>query len=110
MFNVDEYQDFCDSTAIFPYVQDNHTIVAAMYCALGLVGEAGEVAEKVKKWHRDGVVDKQALVKEMGDVTWYLAELCSTMDIPFHLVFQVNMEKLQSRKERGQLGGNGDNR
>lgn len=85
-----------------------------VYPVLGLTGEAGEVAEKVKKIirDRDGVVGDQRdeLVKELGDVLWYLAACCHELDVPLELIASVNLAKLESRAQRGVLGGDGDNR
>lgn len=86
-----------------------------LHWVLGINGEAGEVAEKVKKIIRDkdGKVsdtDKQELAKEIGDVLWYLAVFAAHLDVPFEDVAQQNLDKLKSRKDRGVLGGNGDNR
>jgi NTP pyrophosphatase (non-canonical NTP hydrolase) len=105
-----EYQDRVLSTCIYPNVGSNFT-----YPALGLCGEAGEVAEKVKKVIRDkgGVLDeasRQALKKELGDVAFYLAAMCSELGFPLEEVLKANVEKLQGRKERGTLQGSGDDR
>jgi NTP pyrophosphatase (non-canonical NTP hydrolase) len=86
-----------------------------LHWVLGINGEAGEVAEKVKKIIRDknGKVtseDKLELSKEIGDVLWYLAVLARHLGIPLDTIAQQNLEKLQSRKQRGVLGGSGDNR
>jgi NTP pyrophosphatase (non-canonical NTP hydrolase) len=90
----------------------NHTIV---YPTMGLVNEAGEVAGKVKKIFRDhggeiGEEDRQALKKELGDVLWYLTQICTELDLTLQEVAEVNLEKLFSRLERGQIGGDGDER
>lgn len=82
---------------------------------LGLVGEAGEVAEKYKKIIRDkeGVVDsedKAALIKELGDVLWYVSTIAQYLEVPFDEIAQANIEKLASRKSRGVQKGSGDNR
>ena len=86
-----------------------------LYPILGLCGETGEVAEKLKKLYRDrdGKVDDQfeeALVKEMGDILWYVAELCTQFNLDMNAVAEMNIEKLFSRKERGKIQGDGDNR
>jgi NTP pyrophosphatase (non-canonical NTP hydrolase) len=93
-------------------VDVNHPIV---YPTLGLTNEAGEVAGKVKKIFRDrgGVVtdeDRAALKLELGDVLWYLAELCTQLDISLGDVAAANIHKLQDRKVRGTLAGDGDDR
>lgn len=82
---------------------------------LGLVGEAGETADKVKKILRDkdGIVsddDKMEVAKELGDVIWYVASIARYLGIPFSEVAKMNVEKLSSRKSRGKLHGAGDNR
>jgi NTP pyrophosphatase (non-canonical NTP hydrolase) len=86
-----------------------------VYPTLGLTSEAGEVAGKVKKIFRDrgGVVtdeDREALTLELGDVLWYLAELCTRLDISLEDVATANIDKLQSRLARGMLAGDGDTR
>lgn len=82
---------------------------------LGLLGEAGEVAEKYKKIVRDkgGKVDeadKAELIKELGDVLWYVSALASYLGVPLEVVAQTNLSKLTSRKARGVQRGSGDNR
>ncbi len=82
---------------------------------LGLVGEAGEVAEKYKKIIRDknGEVNQQdaaEIIKELGDVLWYVSALASYLDVDLQTVAQTNLDKLGSRKQRGAQHGSGDNR
>lgn len=82
---------------------------------LSLVGEAGEVAEKYKKIIRDkeGVLskeDKEEIIKELGDVLWYIAVLADYLSVSLGELAERNIEKLSSRNERGALGGKGDNR
>jgi NTP pyrophosphatase (non-canonical NTP hydrolase) len=82
---------------------------------LGLAGEAGEVAEKIKKVLRDGngVVSeekKEEIIKELGDVMWYVANLSTELKISLEDVVSKNIEKLQSRQQRNELHGSGDNR
>lgn len=93
-------------------VKANHPIV---YPTLGLTNEAGEVAGKVKKIFRDrdGVVtddDRAALTLELGDVLWYLAELCTQLEINLDDVAAANLHKLEDRTARGKLSGDGDYR
>ena len=90
----------------------NHSIA---YPTLGLVNEAGEFAGKIKKIFRDknGVIspdDRQALKGELGDVLWYLTQLCTELDLTLEEVAAANIEKLFSRLERGKISGEGDNR
>jgi NTP pyrophosphatase (non-canonical NTP hydrolase) len=101
---LSSYQKGPSSTAIYP------TQHAITYPALGLAGEAGEVANKVKKIIRDGKLDKAALKGEIGDCLWYIAALCRDLNIDLGDVAKANLEKLQDRKARGTLKGSGDNR
>ena len=78
---------------------------------LGLVGEAGERAEKLKKSLRDGaVLDKEGMIKELGDVLFYVAACANFYGSTLEKVANLNMKKLNSRKKRGVLQGSGDNR
>ena len=78
---------------------------------LGLVGEAGEVAEKIKKLLRDGkLLSSEEIVKELGDVVFYATSIANYFDSDLDEVLQRNVDKLNSREERGVLGGSGDNR
>lgn len=101
---ANEYQVFTRTTAIYPKEQ------AIEYVALGLASEAGEVAGKIKKKIRDGVFDRSALAHELGDILWYVARLADELDIDLADVFEMNIEKLQSRLERNALQGAGDDR
>ena len=105
-----EYQKEALKTATYPKRGKNF-----VYPVLGLTGEAGEVAEKVKKVLRDkkGIIDtstKEALKKELGDVLWYLAILCHELGLDMDEVAKCNIEKLRDRKKRNVLHGKGDNR
>ena len=105
-----EYQTAALQTAIYPNQGQNY-----IYPTLGLVGEAGEVAEKVKKLIRDGDgvltdYDRSAIAKELGDICWYLAVLSYELDYTLEEVMQLNLDKLRSRLERGTLTGSGDDR
>jgi|TARA_R110000824_G_scaffold7178_2_gene32536 NTP pyrophosphatase (non-canonical NTP hydrolase) len=78
---------------------------------LGLVGEAGEIAEKTKKLIRDNATVKRGdMIKELGDVLFYVTALANHFDSNLSEVIQTNMDKLNSRASRGVLSGNGDNR
>lgn len=85
-----------------------------VYPVLGLNGEAGEVAEKLKKIirDRDGEVgdERASLIKELGDVLWYVAACCHELDVSMAEVAQANLDKLASRRTRGVLHGSGDDR
>jgi NTP pyrophosphatase (non-canonical NTP hydrolase) len=101
---LSSYQKVAASTAIYP------TQHAITYPALGLAGEAGEVANKVKKIIRDGKLDKSALGAEIGDCLWYIAALCRDLNLDLGEIAKANLEKLQDRKARGTLKGSGDKR
>lgn len=105
-----DYQQRARQTALYPN-KDNNFI----YPTLGLVGEAGEVAEKIKKVLRDngGIITlekKEEIKKELGDVLWYVSNLAYELDIELEDIAQGNIEKLFSRMERDKLHGDGDNR
>lgn len=90
-----------------------HTDHAIVYPTLGLVNEAGEVAGKIKKIFRDksGVIsetDRQALKSELGDVLWYLTQICTELDLSLEEVACANIQKLFDRLERGVIQGDGD--
>jgi len=106
-----DYQEKAHSTS------QNTTIAgeSSLYPVLGLCGESGEIAEKFKKVYRDknGAMDADFLSlieKELGDVLWYVAEICTQLNLNMGTVADRNIEKLFSRKERGVIGGSGDNR
>jgi len=100
-----EYQALAKTTAIYP---ENAKVV---YPVLGLCGETGEIAEKIKKHIRDGrELDKEDLKKELGDVLWYLSALAGDLGINLEDVALTNYLKLKSRKERNVISGSGDNR
>ncbi len=106
----EEYQKISRETAIYPNKDKNF-----IYPTLGLVGEAGEVAEKIKKILRDknGVIDEQTkedLSKELGDVLWYLSQLAVELGLSLDEVAVLNINKLSSRQKRNKLHGEGDNR
>jgi len=105
-----EYQKDSRRTALYPNKDANY-----VYPTLGLAGETGEVAEKIKKIIRDkaGVVsdeDRQEIEKELGDVLWYISQIATELKIDLENIAAKNLEKLLSRLERNKIGGNGDNR
>jgi|TARA_R100001460_G_scaffold45080_2_gene82096 NTP pyrophosphatase (non-canonical NTP hydrolase) len=104
MMSLGQYQSAAAKTAMYKH---NHKI---LYPALGLAGEAGEVANKVKKMLRDDNLDKNAIASEIGDVLWYAAMLSKDLNIELHDVAMKNLEKLYDRKERGTIQGDGDER
>lgn len=108
--NLNDYQTAALRTAA-PRDKKNEFF----HLVLGLVGETGEIAEKVKKAVRDNddfkaAIDTEDLKKELGDVMWYVAVLADHFDISLDEIAEMNIAKLASRKERGVLSGSGDNR
>ncbi|MEK7097775.1 MAG: nucleoside triphosphate pyrophosphohydrolase family protein [Patescibacteria group bacterium] len=106
----EEYQKLSRKTAIYPDAGHNF-----IYPTLGLAGESGEVAEKIKKVLRDhgGVIDdvkKQEIAKELGDVLWYVAQIASELGLSLDEIADLNIEKLYSRLERDKISGSGDSR
>lgn len=104
------YSEIWNETAVYPGKGFNIT-----YPTLGLAGEAGEVADKVKKVIRDqggvvGVDTMEALAYELGDVLWYICALAGELGLSLEQIAKANMEKLLDRKERGKLKGSGDSR
>lgn len=70
--------------------------------ALGLTGEAGEVADLIKKANYQGhILDKDAIMKELGDVAWYIALACQGLGVTMQEVFQMNVDKLKKRYPDG---------
>ena len=107
---LSDYQARSRRTATYPDVGDN-----IVYPTLGLAGEAGEVAEKVKKLLRDdaGVLSgerRAALAGELGDVLWYVAQVATEAGLELEEIAQANLDKLLSRQQRGVLSGSGDSR
>jgi NTP pyrophosphatase (non-canonical NTP hydrolase) len=121
VLQLNDYQKIAHETADYPEGKVIDTkegvehYINYIYPALGLAEEAGEVAGKYAKAVRDnaGVIDerhKQEIVKELGDVLWFVSELCSSLGVTLSEVAQKNLDKLSSRKERGVIHGSGDNR
>ncbi len=106
--NLASYQEASRST--WNVIRTDHPIV---YPTLGLANEAGEVAGKIKKIFRDkggviGDAEREALKGELGDVLWYLTQICTELDLTLDEVAAANLEKLDSRQRRGTLYGDGD--
>lgn len=112
--SLNEYQELALKTADYPDIGKN-----IVYPALGLSGEAGEAADKVKKWWRNhGITDannytpeqKTELAKELGDALWYVAAAAKELGYPLGVIAGLNIEKLQDRKLRSVIKSEGDNR
>ena len=107
--DLDMYQKVALTTAIYPREQ------AIIYPTLGLTGEAGEVANKVKKIIRDGSNSKdEKLVSEIkaeiGDCLWYIAVLADDFNIKLSDIASANIEKLALRQKNNTIHGSGDDR
>lgn len=108
--SFNEYHVRARKTAIYPDLGNNF-----IYPALKIAGEAGEVAEKIGKVLRDhnGVISDEMralLVKELGDVLWYISAMSHEINVPLQLVAELNLEKLAKRAAEGKLHGSGDER
>ena len=106
---LNQYQEEALKTAIYP--EDKKII----YPTLGLTGEAGEVAEKVKKVIRDNNQEftdekKRQIALEISDVLWYCATLSHDIGYTLEDIAQMNVDKLASRQQRNKIGGSGDER
>lgn len=110
-----QYQRASAETMIYPHALE-HDVAGLMYTALGLAGEAGELANKIKKLYRDGYDTqdfaeiRESLIKELGDVLWYTAAMASELDADLEKAAAYNVAKLRDRARRGVLGGSGDDR
>ena len=108
--NFEEYQKKSRVTAKYPDAGNNY-----IYPTLGLAGEAGEVAEKIKKVIRDkgGQINDETrneIKKELCDVLWYVSQMATEIGLSFDDIAESNITKLYDRMERGVLKGDGDNR
>ncbi len=108
--DFNEYQQKSRKTAAYPAI--GHPVI---YPTLGLVNEAGEVAGKIKKVFRDkdGQISPEtraAIQAELGDVLWYIAQVCTELDLSMDEVAAANIAKLYDRLERGAIKGDGDTR
>jgi NTP pyrophosphatase (non-canonical NTP hydrolase) len=108
--DFDSYQKACKKTAVYPDIGKNFT-----YPTIGLMGEAGEVANKVKKLIRDdaGKISKERreeIKAEIGDMMWYIAQLSTELGLNLSKVAEYNLEKLAKRQKENKLHGSGDNR
>lgn len=113
LHHFDLYQQRAGTTAMYPGRGQS-----LCYPAMGLAGEAGEVNEKAKKIVRDrqdlfaqpNDVEREKIKKELGDVLWYIAAICHEAGLSMKDVAEANLKKLASRKERGVIHGDGDDR
>jgi len=110
--SLDEYQRAAKKTAIYP---GNQGTMGLVYCVLGAAGEAGEMANKVKKVIRDDDFmvtpgKSSAIADEVGDTLWYLSQVCEELGTTLGQVAQRNLDKLKARSLRGTITGSGDTR
>lgn len=110
-----EYQKEAHKTSKYPVAIVEGNVYPYAYPVEGLTEEAGEVAGKFAKAIRDenGIISdkrKTEIIKELGDVMWFVAELCTLLDADLEIVMQLNIAKLADRAKRGVISGSGDNR
>lgn len=111
-YQNETHQFFIDDGKKYKVKNDNKDLLISRL-ALGIAGEAGEIAEKVKKYLRGDIdlnILKAEIIKEAGDELWYLSEFLSVFNIKLSDVAQQNLDKLADRRKRGTLIGNGDDR
>lgn len=101
-----EYQRKAKKTAVYP----KDWPMGLYYCVMGLAGEAGEIANKVKKHWRDGVLSPHDIADELGDVMWYVAMIAVELGVDLDHVAERNVEKLLDRAGRYKIKGEGDER
>ena len=95
---VNEYQNLAMRT-LNPELDKKDVLINSV---MGLCGESGETIDIVKKWLAHGhPLDKEKLIKELGDVAWYLAEAATALDVPLEDIFQGNIDKLRARYPEG---------
>lgn len=112
MTNALQFSDYCKAAASTDRYPNE---CKPWVYALGLTGEAGELADKIKKVYRDdsGVLNqekREAIAKELGDVLWYVTRLGATLGFSLEEIAVRNMTKLADRAKRGKIGGSGDDR
>jgi NTP pyrophosphatase (non-canonical NTP hydrolase) len=114
--NINDYQKKAMSTDAFVRPKEINVLSPAfLEKLLGISGESGELTDKIKKIIRDkegklSNIDRDEIVKEIGDILWYLSAVANYLDVTLETVARVNLEKLKSRKGRGVIKGSGDNR
>lgn len=106
--DIDDYARWTESFWFSGVGRPDKESIAIM--GLGLAGEAGEVVEHIKKFIRDDNLDQEELKKELGDAIYYWCRICKQFGLEPSEVIRANVEKLTSRRERGKLRGDGDNR
>lgn len=115
--NFNEYQEEAHKTAVYEKGNRKEDLV---YLALGISGEAGEIANKIKKMLRGDygqgditfakVISNIEVLGELGDILWYLSEMARHIGVSLNEVAIYNLDKLKSREGRGTIKGEGDDR
>lgn len=112
-YPINQYQEEARRTAKYPEA-GIRTLSAIEYTVLGLCGESGEIANKVKKFRRDAkpvtMTDREELADEVGDVLWYVAMLADELGYTLAEIAAMNIVKLERRAKKGTIGGSGDKR
>ncbi len=106
IMELNEYQKESRKTKMYPEKLEG----GIYYSTLGLCGEAGELANKVKKIARDNNFDKEGIKGELGDILWYVASVAEEIGYSLDEIAASNLEKLNKRKQEGKISGNGDER
>ncbi|MBR2371077.1 MAG: nucleoside triphosphate pyrophosphohydrolase family protein [Clostridia bacterium] len=95
---INEYQRLA-MTTLNPELDRKDVLINSV---MGLCGEAGEAIDVVKKWLAHGhALDKEHLIKELGDIAWYLAEAATALDVTLEDILAANLEKLKKRYPEG---------
>jgi NTP pyrophosphatase (non-canonical NTP hydrolase) len=104
---INDYQQWTLTTSVYPGAGE-HNLPEGIYLTLGLASESGEVAGKLKKFLRGDKPDPEGFLSELGDVLWYLARLCDNIGITVEELADYNYKKLEERKAKNIIKGDGD--
>ena len=105
IYDMDEYQEKTNETAIYPDMNWME------YLSTGMAGEVGELCSKVaKSFRNDKGIDPEELMLELGDIMWFVAQFAGHLNYELSEIATANIKKLQDRKERGVIRGDGDKR
>lgn len=109
-----QFNEYQNEATKYSVVRGEH-LPKLMYLSLGVAGEAGELANRVKKLYRDneGKVNpetREKLKLELGDMLWYISEISNLLEYDFEYIAKANLEKIEKRKQEGTIKGDGDSR
>lgn len=108
---LSEYEQQAMRTACYPLIRTAGSGILPVYPALGLAGESGEFADKIKKaWRNGTLIDREAALRELGDVLWYVTVAARDLDSSLEEVARMNIAKLADRAKRGVIKSEGDDR